>query len=947
MKLVKILALISLSIALCVPPATDAQAQRIRYWSLFENQLNIPNGGRANTIALYPGNPDRMLVASESGGLFYSADAGLTWTHIDTLDVTSTQSVVYKPTNSNVLYASAKADFKTNNGGGVWVGGTNGASWRKADLNAPGSGERLSGYEISVQRPTGRVYAGTSEGAFRTSDDQAPWEYVDVFGGSDKSVYSVLATDTHIYYGGPSGVRVENTATGAWTPTSLGAVRTMHAFGTSTISGSPVFAITATGLFVTRDGGTNWLPLSPPVAAGGCKGIPFIKAATGPTIDDVTYYDLHYSNGCWLYKSAAAIGGTAQATLVRPWEPADLDHADPRDLALVLRVPNLLASNGGVHRTADNGQTWRLAGAGPGGFNALEIHEVKGQRIQHSALSSTFDLYVGTQDNNLWAVDGATGNLSSYPHGGHHIETDRIVPPGLDPKLTFAVCPFSCASRFSGRLFANTTLWPDAPSHRRTPVVIRDCQYVQGFRTRATSGIAVTEQCGADWQTFVTLPVDTRDVPKVARTGFDDPLQTTILYQAYRPNAIDPEWAFSGGRLLRAHRPLFSSVEGDDLYPQMIDFGLIGITPTMLPVFAVDPGNADHVIAADVFFGVMKRTTDGGDHWTTISTLTNAVTEGDLQFAAPLNGPMVGRVFSLVTAVSFSPQDPSVVLAGASEGGIYVSNDNGATWQRIAGTEGLTNVTSFAWENANRVYVSTFGRGLWRLENRTVGDPESFNDLCGGTCEIVATDGSSRPPFDHSVMVFEGIVLGVRRDEKQVREVFVTPGSSIVFTGDTESTYESIVITESDGSNKGDYEALPQGPDKWIGKGIVLASDGTWAGAVFGESIATLVPAPGKGIYSGPTQSPTEGKPYVTLTSDEIAPNGTLELSGTGFVAGVTYEILIDGEMTKMSATANGEGSFGVDVAAPSEPGYHRVDVRTEGSEAILDATGFYVRSDR
>jgi hypothetical protein len=951
-KVVKAVAVISLWIAFLVSPVTDAQAQRVRHWSLIESQLRIPNGGRANTIALFPGNPARMFVASESGGLFYSENGGGTWTHNDNLPVSSTQSVVYKPTNSNVLYASAKADFKTGNGGGVWIGGTNGDSWQKADLNAPGLGERLSGYEISVQRATGRVYAGTSDGAFKSGDIGAPWEYIDVFGGSDKSVYSVLATDTHVYYGGPRGVRSYNPATGVFTATSLGAVRTMHAFGTSPIAGSPVFAVTATGLVVTRDNGTSWLPLSAPAAAGGCKGIPFIKAATAVTVNDVTYYDLHYSNGCWLYKGVAAIGGTAQAT-AGSWESADLDHSDPRDLAIVQRIPKLLASNGGVHRTSDDGHTWRLTGAGAGGFNALEIHEVKGQRIQHNHLSSTFDLYVGTQDNNLWAVDGDSGHLSSHSIGGHHIETDRIVPPGLAPKITFAICPFACVSRFSNRLFANVTLWPDAPNHRRTPVAIRDCQFVQGFHERRTIGLAVTEQCGTDWQTFATFPVETRDVPKVARSGFGDPLATTILYQAYKPNQIAPEWAFSGGRLLRAHRQLFSSDEGAAVYPLMNGFGLIGITPTMLPVFAVDPGDPDHVIASDVVSGIMQQTTNGGDQWETMTSLTNAVRENDLKFAAPLNGPAVGNVFSLVTSVSFSPQDPSVVLAGTSEGGIYVSNDHGTNWTRIAGTERLPNVTSFAWENANRVYVSTFGRGLWRLDNRTVAAPADFNELCGGTCEVVATDGSSRPPFDQSMMVFEGVALGVRRENKQVREVFVTPGSSIVFTGDTKDPQDRIVITESDGGNKGEYESLPQGPANWIAKGIVLSSDGAWAGAVFGESMATLVPPPGKNIYSGPTQSPTRGKPYVTLTPDEfndfptVAPNGTFELSGTDFVAGVTNEILIDGQSIKASATADGAGSFAISVVAPSEPGYHRIDVRATNTEPILDSSVFFIRSDR
>lgn len=76
MKVVKVVGVISLWIVLVVSAGTEAQAQRLRYWSLFENQLPIPNGGRANTIALFPGNPNRMFVATESGGLFYSENGG-------------------------------------------------------------------------------------------------------------------------------------------------------------------------------------------------------------------------------------------------------------------------------------------------------------------------------------------------------------------------------------------------------------------------------------------------------------------------------------------------------------------------------------------------------------------------------------------------------------------------------------------------------------------------------------------------------------------------------------------------------------------------------------------------------------------------------------------------------------------------------------------------------
>jgi hypothetical protein len=62
--------------------ALPAQSQPID-WELEEFQPDIPNGGRANTIAVNPSDNHIMFVASEPGGLFKTTDGGMNWSHVE------------------------------------------------------------------------------------------------------------------------------------------------------------------------------------------------------------------------------------------------------------------------------------------------------------------------------------------------------------------------------------------------------------------------------------------------------------------------------------------------------------------------------------------------------------------------------------------------------------------------------------------------------------------------------------------------------------------------------------------------------------------------------------------------------------------------------------------------------------------------------------------------
>ena len=63
-------------------------------WSLAEHQPDTLGGGRAGSVAVHPSNGDRLLAATETGGLFKSSDGGETWTHVDAVP-SFTQDVAF------------------------------------------------------------------------------------------------------------------------------------------------------------------------------------------------------------------------------------------------------------------------------------------------------------------------------------------------------------------------------------------------------------------------------------------------------------------------------------------------------------------------------------------------------------------------------------------------------------------------------------------------------------------------------------------------------------------------------------------------------------------------------------------------------------------------------------------------------------------------------------
>lgn len=825
-------------ISLLIPVHAFSQIKLFPNWTASEYRLDLDHGGRTNAVAINPSNRNEMFAASDSGGLFMSTDGGFQWTHVDNMPAVFTQAVAYVPEHTNVVLVSAKAGFKADSGLSVWRSEDNGLHWAPPLWNGSAPPPpRLSAYEISASGEN--VVVGTSSGILVSTDRGVSFNRTDPF-GDGSTVFSVMVTpgpSPRIYAAGPNGVRLGTIPlppnANAWiTVPNLGGIRVVHAFGRSPLSPDHAFIANGHLLFHTENRGVTWTAIaSTPQPGRPCRGTPFVKAAIRSK-GAAQYLELYYGDACDLHR--LKVPTAAGLDFSGMWEPLEADQFS-RDLALAPTLlfqtePVLLATNGGLQNTVDRGLHWSYVGGGSGGYNALQITDVKGQYVGDEKL----DLYFGTQDNNVLAFDAKKHERGHAETEGFFIDAELKVDSEDQSRITYVACN-PCAPFKSNRYLQSPTHVNHSADGTAAPVFLRRGQYLQNM----PHGLDLTlDPDMAVWQPFAVFLEQPVGIPLRAFAAAGD---EAWVYQAFSEGAST--------KLMLVHH---ANGVGDTEHVTTPDFGSLAVNRLMekaaYPVFDHDSQVLRIVIAADTSGNGRMLKREFFDHWTEMPGLADSLKNynGGLLFEAALapdpleTAPVIEP---LVTAISYNPELPSHILIGTNEGGIYYSGDRGATWGRINGSEHATGVTSIFWANLNTVYVSTFGRGLWRLRNTPIVMQQTFDEFCA-TCNVVSNDGKERPPFDGSALVFRGRILGVRTEKSQLREIFVTPGSSVVFTGDPKDPQDDIEITESDG--KDPFEPLPKPPDGWIAAGVVFATGDALVGTVFAPAELSLIPPEGK-----------------------------------------------------------------------------------------------------
>jgi photosystem II stability/assembly factor-like uncharacterized protein len=935
---------------------------------LEEAQPEVPNGGRANTIADNPSSRNIVLVASETGGLFRSTDTGATWTHIDALPEYATMAVRFLNSDASIAIATVQSDFRTSNGGGIWRSSDWGLTWTQVYSPASpyGTPDRFTAREISIAADSGAIYVATNFGVAISNDQGLTWRLTDPFGGSYHEVMAVVAQRGGLVLAaGPTGLRRSVDGGTTWlTPTTpVAAVWDIHALGGSPLSAGQVYVVDgSTNLWASEDAGDHWTQLTAaPGGGGSCGGIGFIKAVSRRMLHGVGLR-LYFGNRCGAYwLTPPRITGTNQFNLTGAWTAMVADHGDTRDIAFgASNAPLLLASDGGLHKTADGGATWTFTGGGSGGYNALQVTEVTSQHIG----SGDFDLYYGTQDNDIRATEGFDPTWpASLCCEGFFFEMQRQVASDADSQVTFVDC-YPCGRYRSGRRFSGRVGWPSPPSPASDPKIVGRSFHVEAVGDSATvnPGLAVTHDLGSTWLQYAEFDESIRALPKLSRRTGRPPflLPSTVLYQA-----IQTGWDWTLGieinRLLRTEQVL--GPEPSVTYPLMNNFGGLGINRTMFAwyqVFAVDPLNPNHLIAPDIIEEKMKESWDGGDDWSNRADITELVTgSGAFRFGE--------SIFPQASAISFSEDDPNMVAVGTMQNGILISTDRGVTWDKIYGSERATYITSIDWISPLSAMVSTYGRGLWTFTRIFKVPP--YWKYCLAPCHLfwIPRDREDfvDPSWDpvperlkRSIVVLDGRILGAKIIKGSLTDLYVTAGSGVVWRSEADVPQLAVRTASKWQGFQGMGRVRSFRTDEPI-VGLALNAKNLPIGAVTSArplKSEGLLPAAASQQERasklgdvGTRRSPTAGQPKVSIegagAANRVLAGVAIVVTARGLTRGMPVIVQIDGQVVARGKAAD-NGSLRLSVKAPVRFGLHALTLFDMNAKGITGMNFLVVHGD-
>lgn len=917
---------------------------------------DIPNGGRAVAIAVDPSSSSNLMIASETGGLFRSTDKGVNWTHVSGSTTFGYTDVIYaRP--AKVIVATAGQDTRSTSGGGIWRSIDSGTTWKRMKPPFPTAdcAKNAAAFTLSIEPEKNRLWAGTLCGLAYSDNAGLTWAFLPPGTGySQDKVLAVLSpdskrlvilTDAGVKVSKDGGTTFTHSTTGLPGSISIGVHNQIAigrgnkdhlwwAFNYSTWDTAGKWQ-PHIALYRSTDYGTTW---SKVITNDGWNRPPFVTSANALS-GETGKYDVYFSDGaCSLQRATAETGATAGLS---SWTSLSFDHCDPADLAYDIdnKTPLLLASDGGLHLTSDQGAHWNLAGAGPHGYNALQITEVTGQ-LQPSG--SKPHLYFATQDNDLWASpDGGVSWTAHRCCEGFFLNVPRPYYPASQTKVTGVSC-WACGNFISDPLLSNQAGFPNPPNDDGNPRLLKPGCYIHNTKDPANPGstFVLTKDTGATWSLSYFFPEEVRDLSKISGAT-DDP----VIYTAVKKPGATPD----GQEVLQLKRITGVLGGGAPTVSDVGGFGSLGVFATMFAwykPFGVDPANSNYLILSDTTDTSVKVSTDGGGTWTTDARLANAVTENKtLKFYwAP---------FTQISTFGFDPDCKGHILAGTQQAGIITSYDSGATWGRIAGTEVIPYVSSFFFIKPGEVIASSYGRGLWRLSYSCVRKTRRPFKLAKLGEPFLYWKGA-RTPLDQLnppekcencafFLVAGGRIVDYTVDPRtdQLTAVVIDRGRLIGYTPDGREVKAPFRVIRAGrpGTFSGDRQMTGMLSDKLQVRGVYLDGKVMKGALLSSRDIA---------VGQLPKKKPLG--PHLRVESGESgreAPGAKpVTVRGVGFDRKFPLEVTLDGKPLPAGGGAVWEenGTFRLSITPAVGIGGHTILVRQKTDSGVVqDATTFII----
>lgn len=927
---------------------------------------DISAGGRAVAIATQPANDNNIVVASESGGLFRTTNGGNNWQHVSG-DLTFWFSdVEYHPTNERIVFATAYKDMRTISGGGIYRSVDGGATFRKM-ITGINCSMPEEAYCIAFEKGTSRVWVGTNCGLVYSDDNGSTWNLLPRGGFyMQQPVYAIQAPEPGqikiISTGGK--VLISEDRGVRWTSSSAGAPNAIvddplyNSFNQLAVSPYDSHHIfwsvffredrlgpdgstrprATVGILLSIDNGRSWsliyrIPLG---SFHRPHSVFTVRSYAG--IENA--YDLYFNDGGVIYRRTVQHGETP--TFIDQWFTLpNIPHVENVDISFRSdgRTLNMIAGDGGVYKTTNNGQVWDEAGFNRGGYNALQIYQITGQQKE---TPNTSILYIGTQDNGLWV---SNDNGVTWPDSprvcceGFDMQLLRHYQPGEVNVVTGRSCA-DCHHFITDSGFNNERGYRNCPDClSEAPALMRVPKH---YMQRSDQNMADGSRY------FITRSVDAEWVPRFAIQPHEIPCSfPKISGRDNDPVVFIPTKSFDIGGTEQAElyriTGVMAEAGGGVMKSILHGYGKIGFIRygfVQPRIYGVNPRNPSHLIIPDMESNKVRVTHDGGTTWQNDEILTSLVTDqGVFRFSD--NG------HSFITAIEFHPDNPDNIMVGTLQNGAFVSNDGGQHWRKIDNSTQIPLISSFYFQTQG-VDISSFGRGIWRIQDINIGSvathptptydrltPYYYHGCLVPLRDIVHPEELSRVRI---LTVRKGSINGYTTDALgNIKSINIDKGDvyAMKFTGEIDQGY-SIKVTTNAPSNmpiEKDIASVMK-KNEWVVKGLLVEGNKIKGPVLFGEDITSGFlpkqrPAGPFFILSLPQNT------YGYQTTEDI---GDVTLKGRGWDPQYPLKLLWDDQPFKeqVKSEFDGKGNLTLTLPLPPVYGNHRLTLTQKTAAGTL-----------
>jgi photosystem II stability/assembly factor-like uncharacterized protein len=709
-----------------VASATDTVNPEL-YASLDWREIGPWRGGRVTAVTGVPGNDRLYYMGATGGGVWKTTNAGISWENISDEDfnVGTIGAIAVADADINVIYVgTGEAPIRgvtTSHGDGLYKSTDAGATWKHIGLPESGQIARIIVHPkdpdlvyVAVQ---GQIWGpNEARGVYRSKDGGETWEAIlqvdDQTGATDLSmdpsnpriIYASMwehgRTPWFIKSGGTAGGLFKTTDGGdTWEKLEGGLPELIGKTGIDVSASSPnrIYAIIEAeldkgGLWRSDDFGENWSLINNDRILWS-RAWYYIHIKADPRNKDTV----------WVLNAPIMKSIDGGATFEKKTTPHGDHHDQWFNPENSLNFIN--ANDGGATITFDGGESWSSIMNQP----TAQFYRVSTDNL------TPYRLYGGQQDNSTVAIasrtfDGGIGHDDYFPVGGG--ESAHIAFDENNPRLIYATTINGTLTEYDhetkrirpikpypeyvfgqqSKDLRYRTNWnaPVASSSHDPRILFYGTQYVLTSNDRGVTWREMSPDLTKDDESKQGLNGGPLTPENVGAEFYG-----TIFYIVESPHEAGTIWVGSDDGLLHVTR------DNGDSWQNVTPEDLGGAQVNAIEVSPHDPGTVYIAVSGykmNDFQPHVYKLTNYGGRWDKI--------DGDL----PAD--------NFVRVVREDPERAGLLYAG-TEGGMFVSFDDGDNWQSLDMNLPPVPITDLKIRRDNLV-AATQGRGYWILDDLSV-----------------------------------------------------------------------------------------------------------------------------------------------------------------------------------------------------------------------------------